>query len=316
MADSPGTGRAGRYFRPKHVSAFRLLAPVSWDPPADPTILGSTEIVAENLLAYLDKVRQETGQKVTVTHAVARGLASLLGAHPELNCLIRRGRVWMRRDVDVFLQVAVPHADGKKLSGADLSGAIVRRADQRTTAEIAADLEAIAQKIRQHDDPMLKSTKKMLTMLPPFFSGALLRLLAYLNHDWGVDLRWMGVPDDPFGSIMVTSLGMFGVRTAYAPLFPQGRSIGVLLVGATYEKAVVENGQVVARTVLPLSIALDHRMIDGLQASVILRELTRRLEQVETLDDPTWAKPRAYHPSTGVLPAEPALPPRNRATGE
>ena len=303
MAASRLPGRAGRFFRPAHVSAFRLLAPVIWQPPQDPTILGDTEIFADKLLAYLDDVREKTGKKVTVTHAVARGMASVLGAHPELNCLVRRGRIWMRRDVDVFLQVAVPHVDGKKLAGADLSGAVVREADKRTTAEIAGELEAMASRIRKHDDPMLKTTKNMLAILPPFFSGRLLRLLAYLTHDWGWDLRWMGVPDDPFGSIMVTSLGMFGIRNAYAPLFPQGRSIGVLLVGATYDKAVVENGQVVARKVLPLCIALDHRMIDGLQASVILRELTRRLEQPETLDDPTWAVPRAYHPSTGVLPA-------------
>ena len=296
-----------RYYRPAYVSAFRTLAPIIWDAPRDPTILGDTELNAEPLLAWLEAQRA-LGNKLTLTHAVARGVASVLGAHPELNCIVRRGRIWMRRDVDVFLQVAVPHEDGKKLAGADLSGAVIRQADKCTTAEIAAKVQAVADKIRKHDDPMLKQTKAMLTVLPPFISRPFLRLLAWLNHDWGVDLGWMGVPDDPFGSMMVTSLGMFGIRNAYAPLFPNGRCLGVMLVGGVFDKAAVVNGQVVAQKALPLTIALDHRMIDGLQASVFSRELIRRLENPELLDDLTWSVPRPYHPASGILEGAPITP--------
>ena len=294
-----------RYFRPPYVSAFRVLAPIIWDNPGDPTILGDTEINAEPLLAHLEAHQQKTGQKLTVTHAVARAVASVLGAHPDLNCLVRRGRIWMRRDVDVFCQVAVPHEDGKKLAGADLSGAVIRQADKRTMGEIATELQASADRIRRHDDPMLKQTKQMLTVLPPFLSKPFLRLLAYLTHDWGINLTWMGVPDDPFGSIMVTSLGMYGIRFAYAPLFPNARALGVLLVGGVHERAAVVDGQVVVQKALPLCIAMDHRVIDGLQASVFSRELIRRLENPALLDDLSWSVPRPYHPSTGILAADP-----------
>ncbi len=295
---------AGRYFRPPHVSAFRMLAPIIWDAPRDPTILGDSEIAVAPLLAYLEAHHAKTGQKLTVTHAVARGVASVLGAHPDLNCMVRRGRLWMRRDVDVFCQVAVPHADGRKLAGADLSGAVIRNADKRTMAEIAAELQAMADKIRQHKDPLLQQTKQMLSVLPPFIARPFLRLLAYLNHDWGVDLRWMGVPDDPFGSIMVTSLGMFGIRNAYAPLFPNARCIGVLLVGGVHDRPAVVDGQIVVQKALPLTIALDHRMIDGLQASVFSRELIRRLENPELLDDLSVSTPPS-HPLTGNAKALP-----------
>lgn len=285
-----------RYFRPAYVSAFRTLAPIIWDSPGDPTVLGDTEINVEPLLAYLEEQQQKTGRKLTLTHAVARAVASVLGAHPDLNCLVRRGRIWMRRDVDVFCQVAVPHADATKLAAADLSGAVIRQADKRTTAEIAAELQVTAEKIRKHDDPMLKQTKKMLTVLPPFISRPFLRLLAYLTHDWGIDLTWMGVPDDPFGSVMVTSLGMYGIRFAYAPLFPNARAIGVLMVGQVHERAAVVNGQIVVQKALPLCIAMDHRIIDGFQASVFSREMIRRLEHPETLDDLSWSTPRTPKP--------------------
>ena len=275
-----------KYFRPGHVSAFRTLAAVSWDTPLDPTIYGSTEIDVSALGPWLQKVRQETGQKVTYTHAVARAVAATLASHPELNCTLRRGRLWQRHDVDVFCQVAVPHEDGQKLQGADLSGAVLRKADKLTTVEIARKLDAIADRIRKRDDPEMQRIKKTLETLPAWVAKHMMRLLTWLSHDWGMDLRSLGVPDDPFGSIMVTSLGMFGIRHAYAPLFPASRGIGVILVGGVYDGVVVEHGQPVVRPLLPLSIAIDHRLIDGLQASVMARGIITRLRDPSLLDAP------------------------------
>jgi len=296
-----------RYFRPTKVSAFRTLAAVSWDAPRDPTILGNAEIDAEKLQNYLRQLRETTGVKVSMTHAVARAAAACLGEHPELNCLIRRGRVWQRRDVDVFCQIAVPSVDGKKLQGADLSGTVLRQCDKMTTVDIAKNLEEMANRIRNRDDPVLAKTKKNLKWMPPWLAKPMLRLLSYLNHDWGVNLTWLGVPDDGFGSIMVTSLGMYGIRHGFAPLFPAARTIGVIMVGGVYDKPVAINGQVVVRPVLPISIAMDHRVIDGLQASVLAYSIMTRLESPELLDDLLATVPPPGRQTSGVIQATPLI---------
>ncbi len=273
-----------RYFRPSSVSAFRQLAAVTWDPPKDPTIYGAIEVDVTVLQPYIQQLRETTGFKLTVTHAAVRALAKVLGDNPSMNCLIRRGKIWQRRDVDVFCQVSVPSQDAAKQQGADLSGVIVRRADLLDTAGIAKQLHEKAARIRANDDPDLARVKGLLGAFPPLLTKYLLRFLAYLNHDWGIDLRFLGVPDDPFGSIMVTSLGMFGVRHAFAPLFPGGRSIGVFLLGEVYDKVVAENGQVVIRPVLPMQVAFDHRLIDGTQAALFSREVMRLLQDPQALD--------------------------------
>lgn len=273
-----------RFFRPGHVSAFRTLAAVSWDAPLDPTIYGSTEIEAGPLKAWLDQVRATTGQKVTYTHAVARAVAATLAENPELNCTLRRGRLWQRRDVDIFCQVAVPHEDGTKLQGADLSGAVLRKADAMSTVELAKTLDAIAARIRQRKDPELQKIKRTLESMPAWMAKSMMRLLSWLSHDWGMDLRSLGVPNDPFGSIMVTSLGMFGIRHAYAPLFPAAKGLGVILVGGVYDGIVAVDGKAEVRSFLPLSIALDHRLIDGFQASVLARGIITRLRDPSLLD--------------------------------
>ena len=273
-----------RFVRTQNVSAFRTLAAVAWDPPFDPTIYGSAEIDADKLQLYLADVRARTGQKVTMTHAVARAFAAVLAANPALNCTVRRGRIWQRSQVDVFCQVAVPPSEKGKLQGADLSGALIKSADTLTTAAIAGRLAEIAERIRNRDDPLLKATKRNLEVLPAWVTRPLMRLLGWLSHDWGMDLRWAGIPVDPFGSIMITSLGMFGIRHAYAPLFPQAKGLGVVLVGGVYDGVVARDGVATVRPLLPLSNAMDHRVIDGMQASVLAREVTKLLEDPALLD--------------------------------
>lgn len=274
-----------RYFRPVDVSAFRILAAITWDPPTDPTIYGMTDIDVSKLEPWLAKKREETGQKLTYTHAVARAMAMTLRMYPGLNCMIRRGAIWQRRDVDVFLQVAVPSEKAGAVQGADLSGAVIRQADTKKIEVIGKELADKAAKIRARQDPELAKIKSGIAKIPPFFAKKIMRLLAWLNMDWGLDMRFTGMPDDPFGSLMVTSLGMHGIRYGYAPLFTNARSLGVVLVGGVYDAAVVRDGQIVIRSILPLSLAADHRVIDGFQASILARETIRLLENPELLDE-------------------------------
>lgn len=273
-----------RFFRPTHVSAFRTLAAVSWDAPRDPTIYGSEDVDVTRLMAWLQEVREKTGQKVTPTHAVARAFAATLAEHPELNCTIRRGRVWQRKDVDVFLQVAVPHEEGSKLQGADLSGVVLRQADKLDTAGMARKLTAQATRIKNRDDPVLARTKKNLTWMPPWLGRWMMMLVVWLTHDLGLNLEKLGFPTDPFGSLLVTSVGMFGIRHAWAPLFPAARGIGVAVVGRVFDGVAVVDGKVVVRQLLPLAMALDHRLVDGFQGSVMARGVLDRLANPEKLD--------------------------------
>jgi pyruvate dehydrogenase E2 component (dihydrolipoamide acetyltransferase) len=275
---------APRFVRPAHVSAFRTLAAVAWYPPLDPTIYGESDVDATALQRYVAEVRERTGQKVTITHCVARAFAMVLRENPALNCTIRRGRIWQRTGVDVFCQVAVPPDDKTKLQGADLSGAVLRDCDRLVPAAIARTMAEIAEKIRKRDDPMLKQTKRMFEVLPAWGARLLMRWASWITHDLGISLKSIGIPDDPFGSVMVTSLGMMGIRKAYAPLFPTAKGIGVVLVGGVYEGVVAVAGKPEVRPLLPLTIAIDHRLIDGFQASVLAREVVKKLTEPELLE--------------------------------
>jgi len=76
---------------------------------------------------------------------------------------------------------------------------------------------------------------------------------------------------------------MFGLPRGFAPLVPFSRAPIVVTVGALEQRALVLEGRVQARPVLPIGATLDHRLLDGFQAG----QLARRFRQV--LEDPERA---------------------------
>jgi pyruvate dehydrogenase E2 component (dihydrolipoamide acetyltransferase) len=79
------------------------------------------------------------------------------------------------------------------------------------------------------------------------------------------------------GTFTISNLGMYGV-TSITPIInpPQCCILGV---GATEAKPVVDNGQLVAGHVMTLTLAADHRAIDGAQGAELLSTIRRLIEQ-------------------------------------
>lgn len=65
---------------------------------------------------------------------------------------------------------------------------------------------------------------------------------------------------------MITSVGMWGVRRAFSPLAAYYRVPVLVLVGSVEQRAVVVDGEVVARPILGVTATFDHRYVDGSQA--------------------------------------------------
>jgi pyruvate/2-oxoglutarate dehydrogenase complex dihydrolipoamide acyltransferase (E2) component len=77
-----------------------------------------------------------------------------------------------------------------------------------------------------------------------------------------------------FGTVGVTNLGKFGV-THFYPLWINATVFGI---GTIEEKPVVRNGTVTTAHMLYLTIAFNHRILDGSDASEILAEVKRTIE--------------------------------------
>lgn len=75
----------------------------------------------------------------------------------------------------------------------------------------------------------------------------------------------------------ISNLGMHGVGEMFAIINPPQACI--LGVGAAEPRPVVEAGQVVAGTVMTLSLSADHRVLDGATGAKLLAQVRRLLEE-------------------------------------
>ncbi|WP_292008159.1 pyruvate dehydrogenase complex dihydrolipoamide acetyltransferase [Chryseobacterium sp.] len=79
----------------------------------------------------------------------------------------------------------------------------------------------------------------------------------------------------------ISNLGMFGIET-FTSIINQPNS-AILSVGAIIEKPIVKNGQIVVGNIMKLSLACDHRVVDGATGAQFLQTLKTYLENPLTL---------------------------------
>ena len=79
------------------------------------------------------------------------------------------------------------------------------------------------------------------------------------------------------GTFTISNLGMYGVERFMAVLNPP--QVGILAVGAIEDRAVVEDGDIVVRPRMELTLSCDHRAVDGAQASEFLATIKQLLQQ-------------------------------------
>ena len=79
----------------------------------------------------------------------------------------------------------------------------------------------------------------------------------------------------------VSNLGMFGIES-FTSIINQPNSC-ILSVGAIIEKPVVKDGQIVVGNTMKLSLACDHRTVDGATGAQFLQTLRMYIENPVTM---------------------------------
>lgn len=253
-----------------HIPTWRRVAASTWSHSDDPAIYGWLDIDATRLLAYVEALRAASGVRVTLTHVVGKAVATAFAEHPECNALVSFGRLRRRASVDVFFSVAV--GDGKNLSGSKVTSA-----DQRSPVDIARALNEGATAIRTHGDTPLQRSQNMLKRIPSAMLKPIMRLSALAMFDLDVDLSAAGIPYDPFGTVIITNVGVLGIEQGFAPLIPQGRTPAIFTVGQIRDKVIAVDGAPAVRPVLTLGGTFDHRVVDGFHLGRISSAISERL---------------------------------------
>jgi pyruvate dehydrogenase E2 component (dihydrolipoamide acetyltransferase) len=78
------------------------------------------------------------------------------------------------------------------------------------------------------------------------------------------------------GTFTISNLGMYGVISFTSILNPP--QSGILSIGKVTDRPVVINGAIEIRPIVEITLAVDHRIVDGAEGAQFLRDLKSALE--------------------------------------
>ena len=223
----------------------------SWRAPREGTALGFVELDVTEAEPWWSRF-----PGVTLTHVVGAAVGRGLAASPEARSRVVAGRVLVREDADVSFLVTAP-------DGSDLRSVCLRRVDRLHPREVGARLAERAGEVRVGVDRQLGRSASTVGRLPRPLVRPSIWAAGFLASGLGVAVRPLGLEAHPFGSFIVSSVGMLGIDRALAPLLPAARASGIVVVGAIEDRPAVVGGEIVVRRFSTLGATIDHRVLDG-----------------------------------------------------
>lgn len=256
----------------------------SWKTAGDPSVYGQLEVDMTHCLAWLEKINQNSDVKIGISEVVGRATALVLKKRPEMNGLMKWGRIYLRDSVNLFYQVNVPGEGPDPVSKATLLGLTIDHAEKKSISEIARELKQKSQRIKSGEERTMANNVKTISLFPWQFVRHILNLVSFLNYDLNLPLTIFGMAKDPFGSVMITNVGSLGVDTAWAPLVPYTRVPLMMAVGAIKDRPWVVDKKIEVRPVMRIGFTFDHRFMDGVHAAAITRAFETFFANPELLE--------------------------------
>ena len=257
---------------------WRVTSAAIYTTPTDSRVYGTLDIDVTRAKRFLEKKRA-AGLKITMTHLATAVLARAVAFDvPEMNCFIRRGAVVGRERLDVMVPISIGGDSG-------VTAAIVRDAHARTVTSIAEEVRDKAASGRTGVETKAVQNKYLLNRIPWPFRRPAFRFLKWITVDMGIEIKALGLSAHSFGSFVVSDIGSFGLNTGMTALMPAAKIPAVIVLGKVEDKPVVRQGEIVIRTMLPLTGTFDHRIVDGMQIGKLARGIKRNFRKPEWLDE-------------------------------
>jgi pyruvate/2-oxoglutarate dehydrogenase complex dihydrolipoamide acyltransferase (E2) component len=170
---------------------------------------------------------------------------------------IIRKKIFLPDDVDISFAMEKKHRGGTVVLIP-----IIRQVNKKSISAISSEIKHLSA-LPFDEMPQIKLIK-LINRYPDFLKYLTLRMLCQSAKLYNFF----------FGTVGLTNLGKFGI-THFYPLWINATVFGI---GTIEEKPVVRNGTVTTAHMLYLTIAFNHRILDGSAASEILAEVKRTVE--------------------------------------
>ncbi len=212
---------------------------------------------------------RRAGQKVSFTAWLLKVIADCAASHPPVAGLNQaaRGRVLVFDELDLSIVVE------KEVNGALVPlPYVIRRANRKTVFEIQDEIEAAKRQVIGGEGEYVLGEEsnpawlRAFTHLPQWLRLPLFRV--FLSDPLRVK--------NTMGTIMVTTVGMLGHTRGW--IVPSSIHPLCLALGSLNEQPAVHRGEIAKRSILHLTVMIDHDVVDGAPAARFVDDLARKME--------------------------------------
>lgn len=245
----------------------------------DTTILWGTEVDVETLLSYLQERNRDSGILLSTSHVLVQAIAQTLVRHSEFNRRVVGRRIYTYREIN--LRLAFQNRRRK-----DVGVLLVPRANELSLTGIANCVWSAVVERLQGKSAVDRDTQRLLR-LPGFLFEWVLRTYNWLDRH--LRLPTVGRLDGlRSGAVFINDLSFHGAppMRSYKPSrFPDESAPINITLGPSETKAVVCDGRVEARTVSPLFVRADHRIVDAYQIGCFVATLRELLQDPARMEN-------------------------------
>ncbi|MBP7737666.1 MAG: 2-oxo acid dehydrogenase subunit E2 [Spirochaetes bacterium] len=230
-------------------------------------VFGIMEVDVTDARKKIAKLKKG-GRPVSFTSWLLKCIGDVVNKHPVIHG-VKKGK----RKIIAFNSVDISIMIEKMVGSVPVPiPYIVREANGKSIADIYKEIRAARdQRIEDEGDYVLGESR-----------GRLLMYLYYLLPGFMRRLSWKIILSNPklvknlMGSVIVTSVGM--VANVRGWIIPRSIHPLCFAIGSINPRPGVVNGEICVREYLPITVLIDHDVIDGSPAVRVINELVRALE--------------------------------------
>ncbi|RKS44912.1 pyruvate dehydrogenase E2 component (dihydrolipoamide acetyltransferase) [Gillisia mitskevichiae] len=275
LADVKGSGENGRIVK-KDVESFQVSAKPAAEKVESPAA-SSEKTVQTYMPAGEESFEEIKNSQMRKTIAKRLGESKFTAPHYYLT-------IEVNMETAMASRKQINEIPDVKVSFNDMvikASAMALRKHPRVNSQWTGDNTKIAKHIHMGvavavEDGLVVPVVKFADQLSMTQIGAKVKDLAGKSRNKKLQ------PSEMEGSTFtVSNLGMFGI-TEFTSIINQPNS-AILSVGAIVEKPVVKNGQIVVGNTMKVTLACDHRTVDGATGAAFLQTLKVYLENPVTM---------------------------------
>lgn len=230
----------------------------------DSTVYARVKYNLKTVRKFLEEYWKKCGKKVSLTAFWIKVVGEVYKVVPEANESIRFGLKGTRKSVDIGVLVNVHNKD--------LANLTIRNVPGKTLEEIYDELKEEGDVFRREKNKEYNKSKGVLKLIPSFLISICLEVTGILSAA-GFHIPSIGLNRNHFGSVLLSYVGSYGLKNVYGPLCPFTQTSGVFTVCALETKHEInKEGKVEESEYLPVNFTLDHRYVDGMLSTKMVKK--------------------------------------------